>query len=66
VEARKDKSPASSKLANTPQHDLVNLKKRDCIVGDPEDFVHLDWTSEWTELKNLGSWPEDLDIKNNG
>lgn len=23
------------------------LPKRDLIVGDPEDLVHLDWSSEW-------------------
>ena len=23
------------------------LPKRDIIVGDPEDLVHLDWSSEW-------------------
>jgi hypothetical protein len=28
---------------------LSRLKKRKCIVGDPEDLVHLDWSSEWTE-----------------
>jgi len=30
---------------------LSKLKKRDCIVGDPEDLVHMDWLHEWTELK---------------
>jgi len=30
---------------------LSRLKKRDCIVGDPDDIVHMDWLSEWTELK---------------
>jgi hypothetical protein len=29
------------------------LKKRDYIVGDPEDIVHMDWSGEWNELKNL-------------
>lgn len=23
------------------------LPKRDIIVGDPEDLVHIDWSSEW-------------------
>ncbi len=23
------------------------LPKRDIIVGDPEELVHLDWSSEW-------------------
>ena len=30
---------------------LAKLKKRDCIVGDPESIVHMDWLHEWSELK---------------
>jgi hypothetical protein len=30
---------------------LSRLKKRKCIVGDPDSIVHMDWLSEWTELK---------------
>lgn len=26
---------------------LSQLQKRDCIVGDPEDLVHVDWNKEW-------------------
>lgn len=26
---------------------LANLKRRDCLVGDPEDIVHMDWSHEW-------------------
>ena len=26
---------------------LESLKRRDCLVGDPEDLVHLDWSGEW-------------------
>jgi hypothetical protein len=26
---------------------LDNLIRRDVIVGDPEDLVHLDWFKEW-------------------
>ena len=26
---------------------LRNLPKRDCIVGDPEDLVHMDWSTYW-------------------
>jgi len=26
---------------------LANLKKRNVLKGDPEDIVHLDWSSEW-------------------
>jgi hypothetical protein len=25
----------------------LRLPKRDIIVGDPEELVHLDWSSEW-------------------
>jgi hypothetical protein len=34
------------------------LKKRDYIVGDPDDFVHMDWSGEWSELKNLEPLPD--------
>jgi hypothetical protein len=30
---------------------LSRLKKRKCIIGDPDDIVHMNWLSEWTELK---------------
>ena len=33
--------------------DLSKLPVRDYIVGDPDDLVHIDWMSEWSELKNL-------------
>lgn len=26
---------------------LQNLPQRICIVGNPEDLVHLDWPNEW-------------------
>ena len=26
---------------------VENLKRRDCLVGDPEDIVHLDWSHKW-------------------
>jgi hypothetical protein len=29
------------------QTKLNNLVRRDVIVGDPEDLVHLDWSKEW-------------------
>ena len=29
-----------------PQAKLNNLVRRDVIVGDPEDLVHLDWSKE--------------------
>ncbi len=34
-----------------PTVDLNKLKKRDYVVGDSEDFVHMDWSKEWSELK---------------
>lgn len=30
-----------------PDDKLDNLKRRDCLVGDPEDIVHMDWSKEW-------------------
>jgi len=30
---------------------LSRLKKRNAIVGDPEDLVHMDWLKEWSEMK---------------
>lgn len=30
---------------------LSKLKKRKAIIGDPEDIVHMDWLSEWSEMK---------------
>jgi hypothetical protein len=37
--------PVMSDSANA---DLAKmLPKRDLIVGDPEDLVHIDWSSEW-------------------
>ncbi len=30
---------------------LSRLKRRDCIVGDPEDLVHMDWLDHWSELR---------------
>jgi hypothetical protein len=26
---------------------LARLKKRNVIVGDPEDLVHINWETEW-------------------
>ena len=27
---------------------LAKLEKRDCIRGNPEDLVEIDWSQEWT------------------
>jgi len=32
---------------------LSRLTKRDYLVGDPEEIVHMDWSSEWTEPEKL-------------
>ena len=32
---------------------LMNLEPHDTIVGDPESIVNIDWSKEWTEVKNL-------------
>ena len=32
-----------------PESKLEHLESHpDCIVGDPEDFVHMDWSKEWS------------------
>lgn len=30
-----------------PVSRLARLSKRDCILGDPEQLVSIDWSSEW-------------------
>jgi hypothetical protein len=27
---------------------LDNLVRRDVIVGDPDDLIHIDWSKEWS------------------
>lgn len=34
-------------IAQDPPDRLGELPARDFIVGDPDDLVHLDWSSEW-------------------
>ena len=34
-------------VPEAPRQKLDNLKRRDCLRGDPEDLVHMDWSSEW-------------------
>jgi hypothetical protein len=29
------------------------IRREDAIVGDPEDFVHMDWTHEWSAGRDL-------------
>jgi len=38
-------------VPETKPDKLSRLKKRNSLVGDPEDIVHMDWLSEWSELK---------------
>jgi hypothetical protein len=40
---------------------LSKLKKRDYIVGDSDDIVHMDWSNEWSELKKLEPLSDDHD-----
>ncbi len=30
-----------------PSSKLARLVKHDCIKGDPQSLVHLDWENEW-------------------
>jgi antitoxin (DNA-binding transcriptional repressor) of toxin-antitoxin stability system len=32
---------------------LMNLEPHDTIIGDPESIINIDWSKEWTEVKNL-------------
>jgi len=34
-------------VADKPRSRLANLVRRECITGDPEDIVYVDWTEEW-------------------
>jgi hypothetical protein len=34
-----------------PRSKLSRLKKRDCIIGDPQDLVHMNWLDLWSERK---------------
>jgi hypothetical protein len=40
------------RLLITPAEPVSKLERLenhpDCIVGDPEDLVHMDWSKEWT------------------
>jgi hypothetical protein len=49
--------PQETNPAGT-QDKLSKLKKRDYIVGGSDDIVHMDWSSEWSELKNLQPPPD--------
>jgi len=31
---------------------LSRLVKHDCIAGDPEDLVHMDWSTEWPKMSS--------------
>jgi hypothetical protein len=41
-------------VVERPPSKLARLKKRDMqdvFVGDPDDVIGMDWSSEWSELK---------------
>ena len=41
-------------VVERPPGKLARLKKRDIqdvFVGDPDDVIGMDWSSEWSELK---------------
>lgn len=42
---------------NNPPSKLDNLKKRDVIIGDPEELVHMDWSAEWSR-DGIGTRPK--------
>ena len=43
--------------AETKPAKLSRLKKRNYLVGDPEDIVHMDWLHEWTEPSKFEALP---------
>ncbi len=51
-----------SPVVDSPGHprvkvDLSKFKKRDYIVGNSDDLVHMDWSGEWSEMQNLQPLP---------
>jgi hypothetical protein len=38
-------------VLDQPPGKLARLKKRSVFVGDPDDIISMDWSSEWSELK---------------
>jgi hypothetical protein len=34
-------------VAEKPASKLGRLSRHNCIHGDPEELVHLDWSKEW-------------------
>jgi hypothetical protein len=38
-------------VLDQPPSKLARLKKRSLFVGDPDDIIGMDWSSEWSELK---------------
>jgi antitoxin (DNA-binding transcriptional repressor) of toxin-antitoxin stability system len=39
-------------VADPPVSKLARLRRRDILRGDPEDFVHMDWSAEWRRYPN--------------
>ena len=50
--------PRGRKVTRAVKGKLANLKRRDYIVGNSDELVHSDWSSEWNELKNLEPLPD--------
>jgi hypothetical protein len=38
-------------VADKKPSKLDRLKKRDLVIGDFNDLIHMDWSKEWSELK---------------
>lgn len=36
-------------VPDKPPSKLSRLRKRNCVIGDPEDLVHMNWIDLWTE-----------------
>ena len=46
-EAYEVRSAGPAATVAVPQDFKTLLPKRHIIVGDPEELVHIDWSSEW-------------------
>lgn len=36
-------------IPEAPPSRIARLVKHECLVGDPESIVHLDWSGEWRD-----------------
>lgn len=44
-------------VSENPKSKVENLKKRETFKGDPESFVHIDWSGEWNDQSGDDKYP---------